>query len=363
MQRLITQQAVDQKGARYITDALWMLMEHNIEEVKVLQTVTLLLTTNTVVHGDTLAKSLVLCFRLHYTKNTTIVNTAGATIRQLVSLVFERVNLEKELNRNQVEVATENSETPLPVKEELQTFAQDAYMLFQDLVQLVNADQPYWLIGMTEMTRTFGLELLEAVLTTFTPIFFENEKFTLLLKDRVCALVIKLFSPNIKHHRQIATPGPNANPIIPQDKPYFPISMRLLRLVSLLIQRYHVILVTECEIFLSLIIKFLEPDKTSWQRALALEVIHKMVVNTDLITFFCKFYDLKNHATNILQEMIQALGSYVRFALYNASSGMSPGQMSSQGSSSSGLMISQTGFYFRGAFLPLIATGTSKSLL
>jgi len=85
MQRLITQQVVDQKGALYITNALWTLMENNIEEVKVLQTVTLLLTTNTVVHGDTLAKALVLCFRLHYTKNPTIVNTAGATIRQALT--------------------------------------------------------------------------------------------------------------------------------------------------------------------------------------------------------------------------------------------------------------------------------------
>ncbi|TMW41453.1 hypothetical protein DOY81_013467, partial [Sarcophaga bullata] len=51
----------------------------------------------------------------------------------------------------------------------------------------------------------------------------------------------------------------NANTI--NDKPYFPISMRLLRLVAILIQKYHTILVTECEIFLSLIIKFLDPDK------------------------------------------------------------------------------------------------------
>lgn len=156
MQRLITQQVVDQKGARYITDALWTLMEHNIEEVKVLQTVTLLLTTNTVVHGETLAKSLVLCFRLHYTKNSTIVNTAGATIRQLVSLVFERVYLEKD--------AMQSLTPPKPVKEEsavtdlaretgdvaaaletsshnssgngaptgeMQTFAADAFFLFQ----------------------------------------------------------------------------------------------------------------------------------------------------------------------------------------------------------------------------------------
>lgn len=63
MQRLITQQAVDQKGARYITDALWMLMELGMEEVKVLQTVTLLLTSNTVVHGETLARVATLfCF-------------------------------------------------------------------------------------------------------------------------------------------------------------------------------------------------------------------------------------------------------------------------------------------------------------
>lgn len=32
-----------------------------------------------------------LCFRLHFTKDSTTINTAGATVRQLVSLVFERV--------------------------------------------------------------------------------------------------------------------------------------------------------------------------------------------------------------------------------------------------------------------------------
>lgn len=56
IQKLITEQAVDQKGARYITETLWMLMESATEEVKVLQTVTLLLTTNSIVHGDILAK-------------------------------------------------------------------------------------------------------------------------------------------------------------------------------------------------------------------------------------------------------------------------------------------------------------------
>ena len=36
-------------------------------------------------------QALVLCFRLHFTKDATVVNTASATVRQLVSVVFERV--------------------------------------------------------------------------------------------------------------------------------------------------------------------------------------------------------------------------------------------------------------------------------
>ena len=32
-----------------------------------------------------------LCFRLHFTKDATVANTASATVRQLVSVVFERV--------------------------------------------------------------------------------------------------------------------------------------------------------------------------------------------------------------------------------------------------------------------------------
>lgn len=41
--------------------------------------------------------------------------------------------------------------------------------------------------------------------------------------------------------------------------------------------------VTECEIFLSLLVKFLEPEKPMWQRCLALEVLHKLAVQPELI--------------------------------------------------------------------------------
>lgn len=389
MQRLITQQVVDQKGARYITDTLWMLMENGTEEVKVLQTVTLLLTTNSVVHGETLAKALVLCFRLHFTKDSTTINTAGATVRQLVSLVFERVVVEEyetatgadseprsEVNLEELKMAT--GVAPKALK----PCAADAFLLFQDLVQLVNADQPYWLLGMTEMTRTFGLELLETVLCQFSSVFHKNAEFSFLLKERVCALVIKLFSPNIKYRTGSsggATSGPLASAAVAAsqqyDKPYFPISMRLLRVVSILIQKYHSLLVTECEIFLSLIVKFLDHEKPEWQRELALEVLHKMTVQPELLISFCKCYDLKDHATNIFQDIINSLGTYVQslFVMGQTGGAQSMGQQGGGGgiggggtigsvSGSSGPGLSP-GFYFRGVWWPLSATfptGQSK---
>lgn len=173
--------------------------------------------------------------------------------------------------------------------------------------------------------------------------------------------------------------SPNAQQTAPHDKPYFPISMRLLRVVSILIQKYHCLLVTECEIFLSLIVKFLDPDKPLWQCSLALEVIHKMTVQPDLLTSFCRCYDLKDHATKIFQDIIISLGAFVQslfcsffvrgekiyefsFRLHtaNASQSQQPGLIG-------GLPVGvspQPGFLFRGVWLPLVATfpiGQSKS--
>ncbi|XP_046682789.1 protein MON2 homolog isoform X2 [Homalodisca vitripennis] len=379
IQRLITNQVVDQKGARYITDTFWMLMESGTEEVKILQSVTLLLTTNAVVHGDTLARNLVLCFRLHFTKDSTTINTAGATVRQLVSLVFERVIAEDEHFKTQdtspQEVNFEELKVPRNISPKgLRPCAGDAYLMFQDLVQLVNADQPYWLIGMTEMTRTFGLELLESVLTNFSSVFFKHPEFSFLLKERVCALVIKLFSPNIKYRSSMPASVQQATPL---DKPYFPISVRLLRVVSVLIQKYHSLLITECEIFLSLIVKFLDPDKPMWQRSLALEVLHKLVVQPELLNAFCECYDLKTHTTNIFQDIVNSLGAYVQSLFVNP---QLMGQSSISGSNSTnaqgqppallaGMPVGpgvspQPGFFSRGVWLPVIITfpsGQAKS--
>ncbi|XP_073534473.1 protein MON2 homolog isoform X1 [Phyllobates terribilis] len=242
IQRLMSHEVVSEAAAGNIINMLWQLMENGLEELKLLQTVLVLLTTYTVVHDDALSKAIVLCFRLHFTKDNITNNTAAATVRQVVTVVFERMVAEDERHKDVVE-------PPVPVTgnsnrrsvSTLKPCAKDAYMLFQDLCQLVNADAPYWLVGMTEMTRTFGLELLESVLNDFPQVFLQHQEFSFLLKERVCPLVIKLFSPNIKFRQGSSS---NSSPA-PVEKPYFPICMRLLRVVSVLIKQFYGLLVRQ----------------------------------------------------------------------------------------------------------------------
>jgi hypothetical protein len=94
VQKLMMQQAVDQKGARYITDTLWMLMESGTEEVKVLQSVTLLLTTNTIVHGDTLARVCIIalhaycCQNYFFTTGGLELHEKGTTLSATKNAIF-----------------------------------------------------------------------------------------------------------------------------------------------------------------------------------------------------------------------------------------------------------------------------------
>lgn len=83
-----------------------------------------------------LFQNLVLCFRLHFTKDSTTINTAGATVRQLVSLVFERVIAEDEHVKAQDTPPQEVNFEELKVARNvapkgLRPCAGDAYLMFQ----------------------------------------------------------------------------------------------------------------------------------------------------------------------------------------------------------------------------------------
>ena len=160
------------------------------------------------VQNETLAKCLVICLRLNFTKDPTTNTIAGATVRQLVPAVLERVEV---ADNDRCTLCLQHCyEEPGKVVKELtktvfppgtNPLIMDAYLLIQDIVLLVGADQPKWLTGIVEMTRTFGLELLETLLTKFPQVFHQHQQFKLLLKEKVCSLVSYFFAVPVPRYK------------------------------------------------------------------------------------------------------------------------------------------------------------------
>ncbi|KAL3981528.1 Guanine nucleotide exchange factor in Golgi transport N-terminal family protein [Acanthocheilonema viteae] len=376
IQKMVQHRVIESASAHIIVNELWHLMEAECEELRVLQTLTPLVSTELLVAGQWLAKCLVMCFRLNFAKDPIVINTASATVRQMVNCVYERVIQEDGLEGCEMPIVHQtvrvHSKAPPPT---LRPCASDGYMLFHDLCLLISSEAPLWLIGIQEMTRTLGLELLESVLSSYPSVFIKHCEFAQLLKDQVCPLIIKLFAPNHKQ-MQITSQHPcslsthvsldSISSQIPcsPERVYFPISMRILRVVVILITLYYNLLfqVTECEIFLALLVKFLESDKLGWQRAIALEVLHKIIVLPELLIWFCENYDARPGATKAINSIVSGLAAYVQLSFLrpNVSETTTKDDEQFEANVQSG---SQPGFQYRDVWIPLCQNITPKKSL
>lgn len=89
-------------------------------------------------------------------------------------------------------------------------------------------------------------------------------------------------------------------------------TVRLLRIILVLIKKYYVLLSTECEIFLSMLVRFLDADKPLWQRISAAEVLHGLSSHPDLLRSFCHYYDMQPHSTKVFQDTVNATASFMQ---------------------------------------------------
>ena len=155
-----------------------------------------------------------------------------------------------------------------------------------------------------------------------------------LLKERICPLLIKLFSPStkLKVYTQTtqANSQSNSNSSNSTEKAYFLIITRLIRIVHVLIKYYFELLVTENEIFLSLIIRFLDYERPLWQKTLAAELFHKIAIESQLIRLFCVNYDMKPHTEKILSGIINSLALFTHQLFVNQTYNHPSGQQNSQ---------------------------------
>jgi hypothetical protein len=318
-----------------LINTLWQLTDFGLEELKILQIIILLVTTTDVVKHQLLAKTITIAFRLLASKDPTVMNTATAVLSQMVTKVFDRVLVENKqqsqsnnINNNNSQIDMDqlkalNKEPPSWMNES----GQDAYMLLQDLYMLLNSETSLWLIEITDINKPFGLELLKSILVRYTEIFKKLPEMCFILKERVCPLLIKLFSPStklkinssIQSNLSISQSMNQSNQSGDQKSvQYFSIVSRLIRIVFVLIQLYFELLITESEIFLSLLTKFLDVDRPLWQKALAIEIFHKISVETNLIRMLIINYDMKQHPEKIFSLITSGIALFIQSLFLNA---------------------------------------------
>ena len=149
-------------------------------QLRILQTVSALITGYTGITAQLLSSTLMVCFALYEHSRVAVVSsTAAATLRQSIMVVFDKVNdedhaLESIQGGGEAAALT----APLPVhtaktpdgQVTLFPCAADAYLLFSDLCALANGEAASFL-PLTHLARPFALELLESVLTNHARLF------------------------------------------------------------------------------------------------------------------------------------------------------------------------------------------------
>ena len=117
-----------QESIAVIINGLVLLSESMLEDLKILQCVLALATSTTHLHADSLAAGILLCFKLHFTRESPTLAIAAATIQQIVVMVFERV------------LAQEGSHSGT-----MHACATDAYLILQDLCHTIAGESPVYL--------------------------------------------------------------------------------------------------------------------------------------------------------------------------------------------------------------------------
>ena len=142
-------------------------------QLRILQTLVGLITgLKHAVGGELLGDALLLCFKLHESKITVVSSTAAATLRQLVMFVSDKVVEEDRRAESAIGRAWETEEVVLPDenRKTVGPSAKDVYSIFEDLCLLCNSEKPKFL-KLEFLSKTFGLELIESVLTNYSELF------------------------------------------------------------------------------------------------------------------------------------------------------------------------------------------------
>ena len=156
--------------------------------------------------------------------------------------------------------------------------------VLSDICLMIEGQRPRFLTT-GSLTQNFGLELIESVLLDYMEIITAHPELMEILRLRLMPLMLKILS----------------------EKVSFALTVRVMRLLQLIVSHMLLALTTECEVALGLLNGMLDPATNLWKRALALEVFRSIHANPDLVRSIYEHFDEKHDKKNIIRDHFDIL--------------------------------------------------------
>lgn len=235
-------------------------------------------------NDNLISKLLLICAVLQGpNKPAVVVNTAAATLQQLIIFIFDKVNDEDQLNDEEVvksyAVKIDNNK-----QVQVSDNVYDCYRIFDDLCSLIERHRPSFL-QFNYLTETFLLELIESILTNFTQVFIKHTELGYLLRFRVTPILLRSLSLPTKE---------------------FSVVVRIARIIDLLVRKDLQILRIECEIVISLLNHMIlsDMDSPTWKKIIVLEIFSSIFKDFNLIIEIFKEYDYNNDRKHVINDFL-----------------------------------------------------------
>ncbi|KAJ5522043.1 hypothetical protein N7527_006158 [Penicillium freii] len=284
LQRLIASRSLPSSRLKDVLAGLKETTSLSLDiQLKILQSLpSLLQFYSNELSGELLANTLEICATLQASKTIAVSSTAAATLQQLVVSTFERVSSEDNLP-NDAKITT-------TIKVDGQSlnigyFAYDALQVLDDLCRLIDGE-PLQFLRTRTLSPTFVLELIESILLNSGRLFVGHPELSQVLRVRLLPLAVRCLS----------------------ERYSFAQTVRVARILLILLKRYMSLLTTECEMALSLITHLVEPDGTApWKRLLCMEVFRGLYSEPGAVRLIYTLYDGEEGRKNILRDHMAAL--------------------------------------------------------
>ncbi|KAG5394558.1 hypothetical protein IGI04_024521 [Brassica rapa subsp. trilocularis] len=269
---------------------------------------------------DNMVLALSICLRLlDNNRLPSVYNTAAATFRQAVALVFDQVVSAESLPMPKFSSSSQTARTGsvtgdlsqninnsgplekdvisgrLTMRDTLSETGKLGLRLLEDLTASAAGGSAAWL-HVTSLPRTFSLELIEFVLSNYISVFKILLPYEQVLRHQICSLLMTSLRTSSELEGEMV-------------EPY--IRRLVLRSVAHIIRLYSSSLITECEVFLSMLVKATFLDLPLWHRILVLEILRGFCVEARTLQILFQNFDMHPKNTNVVESMVKALARVV----------------------------------------------------